>query len=77
MNVVATRTTIVATESGENEKKNVATQKLMLRHNNELKANISVVTKGDYVVTIKAVESEISVATEKYSVSTENRREVR
>ena len=58
-------------------------KKRMLRRRNSCcdiimsKANISVVTKGDYVVTIKAVESEISVPTEKYSVSTKNRREVR
>ena len=43
----------------------------MLRHNNELKAAISVVTKENYVVTIKVVESEIYVATENISVATE------
>ena len=46
----------------------------MLRHNNELKAYISVMTKKNYVVTIKAVESDISVAIEKFSVMTENGR---
>ena len=50
MNVIAKKMTIVATESEENDKKIVATQKRMLRHNNELKADIS-------VATIKAAES--------------------
>ena len=63
MNVVATKMTIDTTKVEKNDKKIVATQKQMLRHNNELKADIS-------VATIKAVESEISVATE-------NGREVR
>ena len=53
MNVVATKTTIVTIESEENDKKIVATQKRKLRHNNELKADISVVTKENYVMTIK------------------------
>ena len=52
VNVIVTKTTIVATESEENDKKIVATQKRMLRHNNELKADISVVTKENYVMTI-------------------------
>ena len=56
MNVVATKTTIVSTESEENDKKIVATQKRMLRHNNELKADISVMTKENYVVIIKAID---------------------
>ena len=42
----------------------------MLRHNNELKVDIS-------VGTIKAAVSEISIATEKFYVATENRRLVR
>ena len=63
MNVVATKTTIVETKSEDNEKKNVMTQKLMLRHNNELKADISIATREDYVVTIKDAESDISIAT--------------
>ena len=70
VNVVAIKTTIVATESEENDKKNIETQKLMLRHNNKLKAYIYVVIKEYYVMTIKAVESEISVAIEKFSVVT-------
>ena len=56
VNVVATKTTIVTTESEENDKKIATIQKLMLRHNNELKADISVLTKENYVVTIKAAE---------------------
>ena len=50
MNVVTTKTTIVVTESEENDKKIFATQKLMLRHNEELKAKI-------YVATIKKLLS--------------------
>ena len=42
----------------------------MLRHNKELKVDISVSTKEDYFVTIKAVESDISVAIEKFIVVT-------
>ena len=49
----------------------------MLRHNNELKAYVSVATKANYVATIKAAELEISVATEKFYVAKENGREVR
>ena len=56
MNVAVTKTTIVAIEVEKNDKKIVATQKQMLRHNNELKADIS-------VATIKATESKIFVAT--------------
>ena len=70
--IVATKTTIVATESEENDKKIVATHKRMLRHNNELKADISIVTKENYVVTIKVAESKIFVAIEKFFVTTEN-----
>ena len=61
VNVVVTKTTIVATESDEHEKKIVVTQKWMLRHNNELKEDISIVTKENYVVTIKVAKSEIFV----------------
>ena len=49
----------------------------MLRHNNELKADISIVTKENYVAKIKAVELEIFVTTEKFYVVTKNGREVR
>ena len=65
MNVVVTKTTIVMTEVGKNDKKIVATQKRTLRHNNELKADIS-------IMTIKAAELEISITTEKFYVVTEN-----
>ena len=74
VNVVMTKMIIIVTESEENDKKIVVTQKWMLRHNNEFKANISVMTKENYVVTIKAAELEISVATEKFSIATENGR---
>ena len=50
------------------------TQKRMLRHNNELKADIFVVTKENYVMIITAVESEIFVATENFSIAIENGR---
>ena len=70
MKVVATKTTIVTIESEENDKKIVATQKRMLRHNNELKADISVMTKENYIMTIKAANSEISFATENFYVAT-------
>ena len=63
MNVVAIKTTIIGTKSEENDKNIVATQKQMLRHNNELKADISIMTKENYVATIKATKLEISVAT--------------
>ena len=43
----------------------------MLQHNNELKADISVATKKNYVVIIKAAESEISIAAEKFSIAAE------
>ena len=74
VNVVTTKTIIVVTESDEIDKKIVATQIRMLRHNNELNANISVVTKENYVFIIKSAESEISIMTEKFSVATENGR---
>ena len=60
----------------ENYKKNVAIHKLMLRQNKELKAEISVATKEDYVATIKLL-SKISIATKKFYVATENGKEVR
>ena len=56
MNYVATKTFIIAIKVKRNYKKNVATKKLMLRHNEELKVDISVMTKEDYIVTIKAAE---------------------
>ena len=56
MNSVATNTVTVLTEVEKNYKKNVTTQKLMLRHSRELKAEVSVATKEDYVATIKVVE---------------------
>ena len=77
MNVVVTKTTIITTKSEENDKKIVATQKWMLRYNNELKADITILTKENYVATIKAAESKIFIATEKFYVVTENRREER
>ena len=49
----------------------------MLRYNNELKVDISITTKENYVATIKAAESEISVTAEKFYIATENGREVR
>ena len=51
--------------------------KRMLRHNNELKADIFIATKEDYVMIINAAVSEISVAIEKFFVAIENRKEVR
>ena len=72
VNFVVTKTTIVTTEVEKNDKKIVATQKRMLRHNNELKASISFTTKENYVVTIKVIESEIFVTTKKFYVATEN-----
>ena len=74
VNVVVTKTIIVATESEENDKKIFVTRRQMLRHYNELKADIFVVTKENYVVIIKAAESKISVTIEKFSVMTENGR---
>ena len=60
---VTTKTDIVEIEVQKNYKKNVATQKLMLRHNKELKEKTSVTTKRDYVATIKVYEQEIYVVT--------------
>ena len=77
MNVVTTKMTIIAIEFENNDKKIAVTQKRMLRHNNELKADIYVMTKENYVTTNKATESEISITTEKFYVATENGREVR
>ena len=77
VNVVVTKTTIVTIGSKENDKNIVTTQKWMLRHNNEPKVDIFVVTKENYVARIKAAKSEIFVAIEKFFVMTENRREVR
>ena len=57
MNVVAIKTTFIAIECEETDKKIGSTQNWMLRHNNELKADISVLTKENYVMTIKVVES--------------------
>ena len=74
MNVVVTKTTIVVTKVEKNDKKIVATHKRMLRHNNELKVDTSIATKENYFMTIKATESEILVATEKFYVVTENGR---
>ena len=56
VNSVATKTATVTIEVEKNYKKNVATQKLMLRHSKELKAEVSIATKEDYVLTIKVVE---------------------
>ena len=69
MNSVATKTTIITTEVKKNYKKNVATQKLMLRHNKELKVDI-------FIVTINAVEQETFIATKENYVMTENGREM-
>ena len=44
LNVVLTKMTIITTEVEKNDKKIIATQKRMLRHNNQLKADISVAT---------------------------------
>ena len=49
----------------------------MLQHNNELKADISIAIKENYVAIIKTAESEISVAKEKFYVVIENGKEVR
>ena len=45
VNSVATKTTTVIIEVEKNYKKNVATQKLMLRHSKELKAEVSIEAK--------------------------------
>ena len=77
VNSLVTKTAIVSTEVEKIYKKNVVTQKLMLRHIKELKVDISVATKEYYVATIKAAESEISIAIEKFYVAIEDGREVR
>ena len=46
----------------------------MLRHNNELKVDISVVTKENFFMTIKSAELEISVVIEKFSIAIKNGR---
>ena len=51
VNSIATKTSIVTTKVEKNYKKNVATHKIMLRHNEELKAKISITTKENYVTT--------------------------
>ena len=56
MNSISIKTATVLTEVEKNYKKNVVTQKLMLRHSKELKAEVFVMTKEDYVVTINVVE---------------------
>ena len=68
---------VVVIEVEKNDKKIVATQKQMLRHNIELKADISIATKENYVAIIEVAESKISVATKKFYVATGNGREVR
>ena len=50
VNSVVTKTSIVTTIVEKNYKKNVATQKLMLRHNEEMKTKISIVIEKFYVV---------------------------
>ena len=45
VNFVVTKTAIFGTEVEKNLKKNVATQRLMLRHNKELKVGISIAKK--------------------------------
>ena len=44
----------------------------MLWHNNELKADISVMKKENYVMTIKTAKSKIFVAIDKFFVAIEN-----
>ena len=56
VNSVVTKTAIVVIKFEKNYKKNVVTQKLMLQYNKELKAEISIATKEDYIATIKVVE---------------------
>ena len=51
-----TETFIIMTEVEKSYKRKVATYKLMLRHNEELKAENFVTTKEECVVTIKVVE---------------------
>ena len=56
VNSVVTKTAIVVIKFEKNYKKNVVTQKLMSQYNKELKAEISIATKEDYIATIKVVE---------------------
>ena len=56
VNSIATKTTSVMTEVEKNYKKNVTTQKLMLRHSKELKVEVFVVRKEDYVAIINVIE---------------------
>ena len=49
VNSIATKTSIVATKAEKNYKKNVVTQKIMSPHNEELKTEISVAIKENYV----------------------------
>ena len=71
-----TKTTIFVTESEENDKMIVATQKRMLRHNNEQGRHLCH-DKGSYVMIIKAAESENSFTAKKFYVVIKNRREER
>ena len=48
-NSVVTKTFIVMKKVENNYKKNVATQKIMSRHNEELKEEISIVIRENYV----------------------------
>ena len=56
VNSIATNTATIAIDIEKNYKKNVVTHKLMLRHSKELKVEVFVTTKEDYVVTVKVVE---------------------
>ena len=71
MRSVATKMASVMIEVENNYKK------LMLQHNKENKVEISVMAKEDYVMIIKIVEGEISIAKEKFYVATENGRDMR
>ena len=51
VNFVVTKTSIVSKKKEKNYKKNVAMHKIMSRHNEELKAEISIATKENYVAT--------------------------
>ena len=51
-NSVATYNFIITTKVDENYRKNVTTHKFMSRHNEKLKAKISVTTIGSYVTTL-------------------------
>ena len=56
MNYVSTKNKYSCDKKEKNYKKNVAPQKLMLRHSKELKAKIYVVIKENYVATIKVAK---------------------